>query len=83
MFRPSPDGQPSFRAMHRDLNIYTDVEDFKPERFLAEDGVTLQMYPDTKDLGHHGFGFGKRYVVTLKVFSADDTNQMNCALELV
>ena len=41
--------------MHRDLNIYTDAEDFKPERFLAEDGITPQMYPDTKDLGHHGF----------------------------
>ena len=46
--------------MHYDESVYPDATQFKPERFLADDGVTPVAYPDTKDLGHHGFGFGRR-----------------------
>ena len=48
------------RAMHYDETVYADDQEFRPERFLAEDGVTPVSYPDTKDSGHHGFGFGRR-----------------------
>lgn len=50
--------------MHQDSTVYTDAKAFKPERFLAEDGATPVAYPDTRDLGHHTFGFGRRYGAT-------------------
>ena len=38
-----------------------DVEDFRPERFLTEDGQLAPSCPNTKNEGHVGFGFGRRW----------------------
>ncbi|KAJ3558603.1 hypothetical protein NM688_g820 [Phlebia brevispora] len=51
---------PNVWTMHHDECVYPDAQTFKPERFLAEDGVTPVAYRDTKELGHHTFGFGRR-----------------------
>lgn len=49
-----------FRAMHHDENFYSDPDLFIPERFLDKDGYTPVNFADTRDLGHHSFGFGRR-----------------------
>lgn len=46
--------------MHHDENVYPNPEEYTPERFLEADGKTPVMIPDTKELGQHAFGFGRR-----------------------
>ncbi|TDL15532.1 cytochrome P450 [Rickenella mellea] len=69
---------PNVWAMHHDESIYPDPEDFKPERFLAEDGVTPIHYADdAKDLGVHTFGFGRRSCIGYTV--ANNALALNAA----
>ncbi|KAF9468306.1 cytochrome P450 [Collybia nuda] len=51
---------PNVWAMHHDEKTYPDPEIFMPERFLNTDEKTPVDFADTKDLGHHSFGFGRR-----------------------
>ncbi|ESK84495.1 cytochrome p450 [Moniliophthora roreri MCA 2997] len=52
---------PNILAMNHDVQIYgPDPNEFKPERFLNEDGTHKPSPPDTKDEGHYTFGFGRR-----------------------
>lgn len=51
---------PNVWAMHHDENVYPNAEEFMPERFLEKDGKTPVMIPETKELGQHAFGFGRR-----------------------
>ncbi|ESK80857.1 cytochrome p450 [Moniliophthora roreri MCA 2997] len=47
--------------MNHDEEIYgSNPDEFRPERFLNEDGTHKPSPPDTKDEGHHTFGFGRR-----------------------
>lgn len=48
------------RAMHRDESVYPNANEYMPERFLEKDGKTPVMIPETKELGQHAFGFGRR-----------------------
>ncbi|KAI0087382.1 cytochrome P450 [Irpex rosettiformis] len=47
-------------AMNRDRSLYPDFEDFRPERHLDASGKVLVAPPDTHQMGHTSFGFGKR-----------------------
>ncbi|ESK84360.1 cytochrome p450 [Moniliophthora roreri MCA 2997] len=52
---------PNVLAMNHDEEVYGPKPDeFRPERFLNEDGTHKPSPPDTKDEGHHTFGFGRR-----------------------
>lgn len=46
--------------MHHDEAVYPQPEEFRPERYLENDGITPLQISDTRDLGHHAFGFGRR-----------------------
>lgn len=46
--------------MHHDESVYPRPEEFYPERHLSKDGTTPVSIPETKELGHHGYGFGRR-----------------------
>ena len=47
----------------RDPNVYTEPQEFRPERFLNASGqLNDNAYPETHQLGHVTFGFGRRYV---------------------
>ncbi|KIK68270.1 hypothetical protein GYMLUDRAFT_256026 [Collybiopsis luxurians FD-317 M1] len=51
-------------AINLDKEIYgEDAEEFKPERFLNENGEITSSVPDSKDEGHFSFGFGRRICV--------------------
>ncbi|ESK89474.1 cytochrome p450 [Moniliophthora roreri MCA 2997] len=48
-------------AMNHDVETYgPNPDEFKPERFLNENGTHKESPPDTKDEGHYSFGFGRR-----------------------
>jgi len=47
-------------AMNRDPTIFPDFDEFRPERFLDSDGKTDRVPPDTHNMGHVNFGFGRR-----------------------
>ena len=49
--------------MTRDEEVYQDADSFLPERFLKADGT---LNDDTVD---YAFGFGRRYVVFIPVFT--------------
>jgi len=51
---------PNVWAMHHDESVYPHPDVFMPERYLAEDGKTPVQYPDTRELGQHSYGFGRR-----------------------
>ena len=48
--------------MNRDPTIFPDFDNFRPERFLDETGTVDIAPPDTHEMGHVTFGFGKRCV---------------------
>ncbi|KAF4565688.1 hypothetical protein EYR36_002266 [Pleurotus pulmonarius] len=51
-------------GLNHDTDVYgPDVDDFRPERFLNEDGELKAMPTDTKDEGHVTYGFGRRICV--------------------
>lgn len=47
--------------MQRDPALYPDPEDFRPERFLDENGKLRPPMADTHGQDHVTFGFGKRF----------------------
>ncbi|ESK85543.1 cytochrome p450 [Moniliophthora roreri MCA 2997] len=52
---------PNVTAINHDEEIYgPNPDEFRPERFLNEDDTHKPSPPDTKDEGHHTFGFGHR-----------------------
>ncbi|ESK84350.1 cytochrome p450 [Moniliophthora roreri MCA 2997] len=52
---------PNVLAMNHDEATYgPNPDEFRPERFLNEDGTHKLSPPDTKDEGHYTFGFGHR-----------------------
>ncbi|KAI3612829.1 cytochrome p450, partial [Moniliophthora roreri] len=52
---------PNVLAINHDEEIYgPNPDEFRPERFLNEDDTHKPSPPDTKDEGHHTFGFGHR-----------------------
>ncbi|ESK88109.1 cytochrome p450 [Moniliophthora roreri MCA 2997] len=54
---------PNILAMNHDAATYgPDPDEFRPERFLNDDGTHKPSPPDTKDEGHFSFGFGRRQV---------------------
>ena len=57
------------RAIHHDEDVYPNPDEFKPERYLAADGVTAISFANTKDHGHLTYGLGRRWVVSLPFFS--------------
>ncbi|KDQ22589.1 hypothetical protein PLEOSDRAFT_1050622 [Pleurotus ostreatus PC15] len=51
-------------GLNHDTEVYgPDVDDFRPERFLNEEGELKAMPTDTKDEGHVTYGFGRRICV--------------------
>ncbi|KAI0698160.1 cytochrome P450 [Cytidiella melzeri] len=46
-----------------DPEVYTNPEDFRPERFLDELGQVEISFPDTHQMGHVSYGFGRRICV--------------------
>ncbi|KAJ6585681.1 cytochrome P450 [Mycena capillaripes] len=65
-------------AMNRDPEVYGDNADlFEPTRHLDENGQLTVVIPDTKDEGHHTFGFGRRICVGRHV--ANDSLFIDCA----
>ncbi|ESK84421.1 cytochrome p450 [Moniliophthora roreri MCA 2997] len=52
---------PNVLAMNHDETTYgPNPDEFRPERFLNEDGTHKPSPPDTKNEGHYTFGFGHR-----------------------
>ncbi|KAF8970727.1 cytochrome P450 [Flammula alnicola] len=50
-------------AIDRDPQVYSDPEDFRPERHLDDTGSVDISPPDMHSLGHTSFGFGRRTCV--------------------
>ena len=59
-------GGHDLRAMLHDESVYPDPFTFKPERFLTEDGLSLNT--TARDPGHAIWGFGRRWGFTLLFF---------------
>ncbi|KIM35577.1 hypothetical protein M413DRAFT_347955, partial [Hebeloma cylindrosporum] len=53
-------------AMNRDPVVYPDFEEFRPERFIAEDG-SLVIPQNTHGQGHVTYGFGRRICLGMNV----------------
>ncbi|ESK88115.1 cytochrome p450 [Moniliophthora roreri MCA 2997] len=52
---------PNILAMNHDTATYgPDTDEFRPERFLNDDGTHKPSPFDTKDEGHYAYGFGRR-----------------------
>ncbi|KAI0088578.1 cytochrome P450 [Irpex rosettiformis] len=51
--------------MNRDPAVYPDFDVYRPERFLDETGKVDIAPPDTHNMGHVSFGFGKRICIGL------------------
>ncbi|KAJ6484798.1 cytochrome P450 [Mycena sanguinolenta] len=65
-------------AMNRDPEVYGDNADlFDPTRHLDEDGRLTIIIPETKEEGHHTFGFGRRNCVGRHL--VNDSLFINCA----
>ncbi|PPQ65061.1 hypothetical protein CVT26_015757 [Gymnopilus dilepis] len=63
---------PNIWAMHRDPPIFSDPEDFMPERFFGE------IPEDTHSTGHTSFGFGRR-CVSMFILQSKDPNELSPA----
>lgn len=51
-------------AMNRDKRIYgEDIDAFRPERYLDDEGNMMPVHPDTQQEGHATYGFGRRICV--------------------
>ena len=55
-----PDADALLRAMMRNPEDYSNPNEFRPERFLHEDGT---LNPAVRDPRTIAFGFGRRYVI--------------------
>ncbi|KAJ6460518.1 cytochrome P450 [Mycena sanguinolenta] len=65
-------------AMNRDPEVYGENADlFDPTRHLDEDGRLTIVIPETKEEGHHAYGFGRRSCVGRDL--ANDSLFINCA----
>ncbi|KAJ6460520.1 cytochrome P450 [Mycena sanguinolenta] len=65
-------------AMNRDPEVYGDNADlFDPTRHLDEDGRLTIVIPETKEEGHHSFGFGRRNCLGRHL--ANDSLFIDCA----
>ena len=49
-------------VFYSDPNVFPDFDVFRPERFLDESGKNEIAPPDTHNMGHVTYGFGRRYV---------------------
>ncbi|KAI0700086.1 cytochrome P450 [Cytidiella melzeri] len=54
-------------AMNRDPTIFPDFDAYRPDRFLDATGKVETAPPDTHQMGHHTYGFGRRSCVGLNV----------------
>jgi hypothetical protein len=46
--------------MNRDPDVFPDFDNFRPERFLDETETVDRAPPNTHEMGHVSYGFGKR-----------------------
>ncbi|KAF5343037.1 hypothetical protein D9758_011154 [Tetrapyrgos nigripes] len=55
-------------AMNHDPAMFSDHDEFRPERFLDETGTVDVVPADTRNQGHFSLGFGRRLDVLLAHF---------------
>lgn len=55
------------RSIHHDPETYPDPDSFNPNRFLDENGKEKNT-EESRILGHHLYGFGRRFVSSLLSF---------------
>lgn len=65
--------------MHHDEAIYQSPDEFRPERYLADDGITAVEFPEAKELGQHSFGFGRRFASIITSANFQGANVRLCS----
>ncbi|KAJ8507836.1 hypothetical protein ONZ45_g9819 [Pleurotus djamor] len=68
-------------GLNHDTSVYgPDVADFRPERFLDDEGKLGPLPTDTKDEGHVTYGFGRRICVGRHVSNNSMFIEIACLL---